>query len=214
MSSATLTTPSIGVIICSTRQPRFCPQAATFVTETYEKWTSSLSGDLRDSQNTAQLHLIDLAEWNLPLFDEPNVPSQITRAEDYGQPHTRTWSLEVQKYSAFIFVTPQYNWGYPAVVKNAIDYLYHEWGGKPAMIVSYGGHGGGKSADQLRQVLYGVRMTVAETMPALTFPSKQTLVQAAKGQQLPLSGDTGIWEAERKNICKAFEELMALVSPQ
>ena len=46
----------------------------------------------------------------------------------------------------------QYNWGYPAVLKNAIDYLYHEWKGKPAAIVSYGGHGGGKGAAQLHQV--------------------------------------------------------------
>ena len=46
----------------------------------------------------------------------------------------------------------QYNWGYPAALKNAVDYLYHSWNGKPAMIVSYGSHGGGKGAAQLKQV--------------------------------------------------------------
>jgi NAD(P)H-dependent FMN reductase len=57
-----------------------------------------------------------------------------------------------------VFVTPQYNWGYPAPLKNAIDHLYKEWHGKPAMIVSYGHHGGGKCASQLNQVLKGVHM--------------------------------------------------------
>ena len=46
----------------------------------------------------------------------------------------------------------QYNWGYPAALKNALDYLYRSWNGKPAMIVSYGSHGGGKGAAQLKQV--------------------------------------------------------------
>ncbi len=53
--------------------------------------------------------------------------------------------------TAIVFVSPQYNWGYPAPLKNAIDHLYKEWAGKPAMIVTYGGHGGSKCAAQLRQ---------------------------------------------------------------
>ena len=80
------------------------------------------------------------------------------------------------------------------------------------MIVSYGGHGGVKAAGQLRQVLHGVRMNVAETMPALSFPSKETLLQATKGEPLDLLGEAGIWHLERKDVCKAFEDLMALVS--
>jgi NAD(P)H-dependent FMN reductase len=54
--------------------------------------------------------------------------------------------VEIQKYSDIIFTLPQYNWGYPAVIKNAIDYLYYQWHEKPATIVSYGGHGGVKAA--------------------------------------------------------------------
>ena len=46
----------------------------------------------------------------------------------------------------------QYNWGYPAALKNALDFLYKEWHNKPAGIISYGGHGGGKAAAQLQQV--------------------------------------------------------------
>ena len=99
------------------------------------------------------------------------------------------------------------------MVKNAIDYLFNEWHDKPAMVVSYGGHGGTKAADQLRQVLCGIHMKVAETMPALTFPSRKTLVQAAKGEPLNLLEEGGFWDSERKGVCNAFEELMALVSP-
>ena len=54
--------------------------------------------------------------------------------------------------SSCTYILLQYNWGYPAALKNAIDYLYHEWKGKPAAIISYGGHGGGKAASQLAQV--------------------------------------------------------------
>lgn len=46
----------------------------------------------------------------------------------------------------------QYNWGYPAALKNALDYLYHEWLGKPAVVITYGTRGGGKAAAQLQQV--------------------------------------------------------------
>ena len=184
---------------------------AAFVVQTFEHWTSCLSTEVTGSP-LASFHLVDLAAWNLPLFDEPNIPSQIHSRTEYSQAHTRAWSLEIQKYSAFILILPQYSWGYPTVIKNAINYLFHEWNGKPAMIVSYGGHGGVKAAGQLRQVLPGVRMNVTETMPALTFPSKKTMLQATKGEPLDLLGEAGIWDLERRDICKGFEELMAHIS--
>jgi NAD(P)H-dependent FMN reductase len=66
-------------------------------------------------------------------------------------------------YDGFVFVFPQYNWGYPAVLKNALDFLYGEWAEKPAGLVSYGHRGGGLAATQLRQVLQGLHMRNAET---------------------------------------------------
>ncbi|MEI9929658.1 MAG: NADPH-dependent FMN reductase [Rhizomicrobium sp.] len=85
----------------------------------------------------------------------------------YSHPHTHAWSIKIASAAAFVFVTPQYNWGYPAALKNALDHLYKEWSGKPAMIVSYGGHGGGRAAAQLRQVLEAVHMVPVSPMPAL-----------------------------------------------
>jgi NAD(P)H-dependent FMN reductase len=198
---------SIGVIICTTRKPRVCPQVADFVIDTIESNPIS-SPDI----TPYKLNLIDLETWNLPMFNEPTIPSQIKDYTQYVKPHTRAWSQEIQKHSAFIFVTPQYNSGYPAAIKNAIDYLFNEWTGKPAIIVSYGSHGGGKAAVQLKGVLDGCRMRLVEKMPALKFPSREVVVAASRGEKLLMSGHDGIWEEERDGIRGAFVELIALLS--
>ncbi|SCW03264.1 LAFE_0G06612g1_1 [Lachancea fermentati] len=197
----------VGVIIGSTRKPRVCPQIAKFVIETIK------SGSLF-SANSLELVLIDLADWNLPFFDESNVPSQIMDYKKYDHEHTRRWSQEIQKYHSFIFVVPQYNWGYPAVLKNAIDYLYHEWEGKPAMIVTYGGHGGIKCNSQLTEVLQGVRMKPTQKKVLLTFEERTMLLDAVNGRDLGLDGTSkvGAWCNHRLAILEAFEEFHSLLS--
>lgn len=136
----------IGVIVASVRSTRVNLDIAQWVINTLN---SSLSSSSSPLPSIVELHLIDLNSWNLPLFNEPHIPA----LQSSSSPLVQQWSSLISSMNAFIFVTPQYNWGYPASVKNAIDYLYHEWKGKPAMVVSYGGHGGGKCADQLNQVL-------------------------------------------------------------
>ena len=79
--------------------------------------------------------LVDLREVNLPLFDEPKHP----RFRQYEHAHTKAWSAIVDAADAFVFVTPEYNYGMPPALLNAIDYLSQEWAYKPASIVSYGG---------------------------------------------------------------------------
>lgn len=86
--------------------------------------------------------LIDLGELNLPMMDEPNHPSQ----RKYVHEHTKNWSRIIDKADAFIFVTGEYNYSYPAPLKNALDYLSQEWAYKAAGIVSYGGISGGTRA--------------------------------------------------------------------
>ena len=85
----------------------------------------------------------------------------------YEHDHTKRWSALVASYDAFVFVAPQYNWGYPAVLKNALDFLYAEWHGKPAGIVSYGTRGGGRAIDQLSTVIQGLGMRGTSSNPAL-----------------------------------------------
>jgi NAD(P)H-dependent FMN reductase len=108
-------------------------------------------------------------DWPLPMSDEPSIPANGV----YANEHTHAWSRKIAAADGFIFVTPQYNWGYPASLKNALDHLYKEWTGKPAAIVSYGYRGGVKAAAQLHQVLEGgLKMRVAATIPAVTFTNE------------------------------------------
>src|SRR5689334_4480755 len=81
------------------------------------------------------VELVDLAEVNLPLLDEPHHP----RLRRYVHQHTQAWSARVEAADAFVFVTPEYNYGMPASLKNALDYLNQEWHYKPVGFVSYGG---------------------------------------------------------------------------
>jgi NAD(P)H-dependent FMN reductase len=97
----------------------------------------------------------DLAEWNLPFLDEPNHP----RLGRYTKDHTKRWSAEVGAADAFAFVMPEYNHGFNAPLKNAIDFLFAEWRHKPAGFVSYGGVAGGmRAVQQLKPVLVSLDM--------------------------------------------------------
>jgi NAD(P)H-dependent FMN reductase len=214
-------TTKIGIIICSQRTPRAGAQIAQWVFNAIKDVTKPDPTSASASASSVSLNLIDLSTWNLPFCNEPGVPSQISSVDEYVHPHTRAWSAEISSHDAFVFVTPQYNWGYPASVKNAIDYLYHEWKGKPAMIVSYGGRGGGRAAEQLKQVLQGVRMRPVEKMVALAFLGREFTVKAATGQPLGLDEDAygegdgeekeRVWAKERVEIGEAFGELLTLL---
>jgi NAD(P)H-dependent FMN reductase len=140
------------LIMGSTRAGRICPK----ITE----WVARIGRDC----TALDYEIVDLAQWPLPMDDEPGIPA----LGSYAQPHTRAWSEKVKGAAGVVFVTPQYNWGYPAVLKNAVDHLYHEWHDKPAAIVSYGGHGGTKCSKQLRQVAGAVKMKLVRTAPAIT----------------------------------------------
>ena len=99
--------------------------------------------------------LVDLAEVNLPLMDEPKHP----RFRDYQHAHTRAWSAKVAAADAFVFVTPEYNYSAPPSLTNALDYLFHEWNYKPCAFVSYGGVSGGvRSVQMLKQTVTALKM--------------------------------------------------------
>jgi NAD(P)H-dependent FMN reductase len=99
--------------------------------------------------------LVDLTELALPLLDEPEIP----RLRRYTRQHTKDWSARVDAVDAVVFVTPEYNFGYPATIKNAIDYLHAEWHHKPVGFVSYGGTAAGtRAVQQLKQVVTTLRM--------------------------------------------------------
>ena len=101
------------------------------------------------------VELVDLAEVALPFMDEPNHP----RLRRYTHEHTKAWAARVDSADAFVFVTPEYNYGLTAPLKNAIDYLHFEWQHKPVGFVSYGGVAAGTRAVQmLKQVVTTLKM--------------------------------------------------------
>lgn len=89
--------------------------------------------------------VLDLKAINLPFMDEPHHP----RLKQYEHEHTKQWSSEIEGADAFIFVSPEYNHGFAAPLKNAIDYLFFEWQYKPVGCVTYGGISGGIRAMQM-----------------------------------------------------------------
>jgi NAD(P)H-dependent FMN reductase len=141
---------SIGIIVGSNRPGRICLDVASWVR------TQMQNDEL-------QLDLIDLAEVNLPFLDEPEIPAH----HKYQKDHTKDWSQRISQYDGFVLVFPQYNWGYPAVLKNALDYLYDEWANKPVSIMCYGGHGGLFGAMSIKLVTQGLHMLPMSTNPPL-----------------------------------------------
>lgn len=133
--------PKIGIIIGSNRPTRICRRVAEWV-------IAEMQHDELD------LTLIDLAEVNLPFLDEPEIPAH----HHYAKDHTKAWSKQIGQYDGFVLIFPQYNWGYPAVLKNALDYLYDEWAKKPVSIMCYGGHGGFQATLAMKLVTQGLRM--------------------------------------------------------
>jgi NAD(P)H-dependent FMN reductase len=102
-----------------------------------------------------EVSLADLAIINLPFLDEPKHP----RFQDYQHQHTKDWSARIDAADAIAIVTAEYNYGPPAPLVNAIDYLNREWAYKPVGFVSYGGVSGGtRSVQVTRQMAAGVRM--------------------------------------------------------
>ncbi len=116
-----------------------------------------------------EVELVDLAEVNLPLLDEPNHP----RLHQYTHEHTRAWSATVARGEAYVFVHPEYNYGLNAALKNAIDYLFGEWQYKAVGFVSYGGVSGGLRAVQMiKQVVTALKMVPVQEAVTVPFVAK------------------------------------------
>ncbi|MDD8018478.1 MAG: NAD(P)H-dependent oxidoreductase [Bacteroidota bacterium] len=124
---------NVKIIIASTRPGRKGPALASWIFEAAKK------------QKEFTVEVLDLAEINLPFLDEPNLP----RFQKYEKEHTKAWSKIIDAADAFIIVTPEYNYSFPATLKNAFDFLYHEWTYKPIAFVTYGGLAAGTRALQL-----------------------------------------------------------------
>ncbi len=127
---------TIAVIVGSTRQGRFSEQPARWILELVRR---------RDIEG----RLLDLRDYPMPFFDEAVTPAMPGRGP-YSNEVVQRWTAEIAAADGFIFVTPEYNYGPPAVLKNALDWVYPEWNRKAVAFVSYGSAMGARGVQQLR----------------------------------------------------------------
>lgn len=164
------------IIIGSTRPSRKGPLVA--------RWFL----DIAKQYSHFDIEVLDLKEINLPLFDEAEHP----RLQKYAHEHTKAWSKLIHDADAFVMVTPEYNFSYPATLKNALDYLVVEWQDKPMGFVSYGGVSAGTRAVQALKLpvttLGMMPLTEAVNIPFFTqfindegnFVGNEPLINSAK----------------------------------
>jgi len=146
----------IAIIMGSTRPGRRVADVAGWVAEAAGRHPAVKAGE-------AGVELVDIADYGLPLLDEP-APAVIGF---YQHEHTKRWAATIARFDGFVFVTPEYNSAIPAALKNAIDYLYAEWNDKAAGIVSYGVYGGIRAAEQLRQTMAEIKVADVHAQVAI-----------------------------------------------
>jgi NAD(P)H-dependent FMN reductase len=145
----------LNVITISTRPTRVGPA----ITNWFVDYTKAEFGGTFDVEN------VDLASFNMPVFDEPKHP----RLGEYEHEHTKKWSASVAGADAFVFVSPEYNYGPPPSFVNAVTYLSKEWQYKPAAFVSYGGVSAGLRGVQAEKLIL-TTMKVVPIFEAVPIP--------------------------------------------
>lgn len=144
----------IGIILCSTRPGRSGEAVAHWV------------HDIAKARDDADYELVDLKEFDLPLLSEPTVPGAAKR--QYDVPQTRAWSAKIDSLDGFVWVTPEYNHGVPAAMKNAFDVIYPEWMHKAVGFVSYGADGGVRAVEHWRVITANARLLAVRAQVSLS----------------------------------------------
>lgn len=180
MHYASMTTHTVGVIASSSRPTRIGHKVA--------EWVATQAPEGTD------VEVIDLAEIDLPFLAEPELPA----TGIYSLDSTVAWSERIRGYDALIITVPEYNAGYPAVLKNAIDSLHAEWKGLPIGVVGYGWGAAAGAVRQLGEVLDRVQ-AVSLPGPGLSF-----------GQDLTPEGDL-LEAAPVEDVRGLYSQVLAAV---
>jgi NAD(P)H-dependent FMN reductase len=143
---------NVAIVTGSTRPGRKSEEIA--------RWVHGIAERRAD----AAFEIVDIATFDLPLLDEAYPPSM----GQYAHPHTLTWAAKIANFDAFVFVTPEYNHSTSGALKNAIDYLFREWNDKAAGFVSYGGTGGTRAVEHLRQIMGEIKVADVRAQVALS----------------------------------------------
>jgi NAD(P)H-dependent FMN reductase len=145
------TQPHVQIIVGSVREGRMSGPVARWVANRFETEFGRLA------------EVIDLRDWPLPPFDIAEPPAMGL----YPSRLQRAWATTISRADAFVFVIPEYNHGYPSVLKNALDWIFAEWKDKPVAFVSFGNANGSRAIEQMKQVICELRMVAVEPAVAL-----------------------------------------------
>jgi NAD(P)H-dependent FMN reductase len=146
----------IQLILGSTRPSRFGEQPAQWIYNEAKKYEE------------LDVELLDLRDYPLPFFNEAQSPSQPNMK--YTNEVAEKWSKKIAEGDGYIWISPEYNHGYSAVLKNSIDYLFKEWSKKPVGFVAYGSVGGARAVEQLRGVAAELEMATVRTAVHIVAP--------------------------------------------
>lgn len=193
----------IGIVIGSSRALRVGDKVADFVHKTFLESPATPK---------PELSIIDIADFKLPVYDEKAIPATVPAMGKYEFEHSKKWTDAMSAPDAYVFVSPEYNFGIPGGVKNAIDYLYHGFVGKPVLIVTYGIKGGAFASEQLKGVFGGMKLQVVETRPQFAFagPGMDEGFAAGGGHL----GEKSLkeWKENTTELLKGYEELVKLAN--
>ena len=149
---------AISVIVGSTREGRFSEKPAKWILQHLKK------------RESVDARLLDLRDFPMPFFDQQATPAMPSRAP-YQNEVVKKWTAAIAQSDGFVFVTPEYNYGAPAVLKNAMDWVYPEWNRKAAAFVSYGSAMGARGIQQLRLTLIELQVAPIRTSVHIPIPT-------------------------------------------
>ena len=178
----------ISVIVGSTREGRFSEKPAKWILQHLKK------------RESVDARLLDLRDFPMPFFDQQATPAMPGRPP-YKHEAVQKWTAAIGQSDGFVFVTPEYNYGPSAVLKNAIDWVYPEWNRKAAAFVSYGSAMGVRSVQQLRQTM--TELQVAPIRSSVHIPVA-TLWAHYKGGDV----DAGLAELDAPAAAPMIDDLL------
>lgn len=187
--------PKILVIVGTTRQGRFSEKAASYI--------------LREASKLKEIEveLVDLRDYPLPFFDESVPPSMLEAAKhEYQNDIVRKWTRKIDEADGFIIITAEYNHGYPAVLKNALDYVFKGWNKKPVGFVGYGSTGASRAIEQLKEVAIELQMVPIRNAIHIPFQ----VYMAVMNEKLPVDPELfkPLREGYKDHVATFFDELV------
>lgn len=147
---------NVSIIIGSTREHRFSEAPARWIKQHF------------DQRSDVTTRVLDLRDFPLPFFDSAMLPG-IPGRPAYDNEVVQRWTDAIGASDAFVVLTPEYNHGAPAVLKNALDWVYPEWSRKPIGFVSWGSVGGARAVQQLRET--AIELQMAPVRSAVHLPA-------------------------------------------